>query len=623
VCSLALFSYAAAWLHGGVLARALEARRCTSLSIRDRFDRPLRVLRPTCAPSTGSRWLRYDELPSLLREIVVFAEDRRFERHPGVDVLAVARAAYRDLRERRVVSGASTLTMQLVRMIGAEPRARRGWLEKARQAWSAFALERRLGKREILEAYFNLAFFGQGAYGIGDAAETYFGKALGRLDDGELSLLAVLPRAPSGYDLRRHLPRAQRRRSQLLARMQARGALSPERRAAIEGGAIQLSERRTPPPFHAGHFVDWVLTKLPRERREAGGVLTTTLDLDLQRKLEALVRAHVQQLTAAGVREAGAVVLDSASGEVRALVGSRDYRDAQLDIVTRRRQLGSLLKPFVYALALEAGADPGSVALDIGDAPSAYRARDWIGREAGPLSYREALAGSYNLAAVHVLERTGVAALHARLQRAGILPPTAAVARYGVALALGSAGVRLIDLAAGYGFLVRDGAVRRARGIVRWEGAGGAWSPEQRDVPLFSPQVSARVRDMLQDPAARHLRFGRGLPLDGPELAPVVLKTGTASGMSDVSAILACREFTVAAWSGRFDGAPTRGMSGMWGAVPLAQRALSAALAGRAPSLARAGDSFTTDDVHDPNDPALAAWAERARALGRRTFRTR
>jgi membrane carboxypeptidase/penicillin-binding protein PbpC len=183
--------------------------------------------------------------------------------------------------------------------------------------------------------------------------------------------------------------------------------------------------------------------------------------------------------------------------------------------------------------------------------------------------------------------------------------------------------VRLIDLAAGYGFLVRDGAVRRARGIVRWEGAGGAWSPEQRDLPLFSPQVSARVRDMLQDPAARHLRFGRGLPLDGPELAPVVLKTGTASGMSDVSAILACREFTVAAWSGRFDGAPTRGMSGMWGAVPLAQRALSAALAGRAPSLARAGDSFTTDDVHDPNDPALAAWAERARALGRRTFRTR
>jgi penicillin-binding protein 1C len=624
VCSLALLSYAAAWLHGGVLAGVLKARGCASLSIRDRFDRPLRLVRPTCAPRAGRQWLRYDELPALLREIAVFAEDRRFELHPGVDVLAVARAAFHDLRARRVVSGASTLTMQLVRMIAPEAHARHGWLEKLRQAWSAFALERRLSKREILEAYFNLAFFGQGAYGVGDAAETYFGKPLAHLDDSELSLLAVLPRAPSGYDLRRHLPRAQRRRSQLLARMIERGALSPERRAAIERGAIQLSERRTPPPFRAGHFVDWALAQLPRERREAGGVLTTTLDLDLQQRLEALVRAHVQRLTAAGVREAGVVVLDSASGEVRALVGSHDYDDAQLDIVTRRRQLGSLLKPFVYALALEAGASADSVALDVGDVPSAYRARDWIGREAGPLSYREALAGSYNLAAVHVLERTGVAALHARLQRAGILPPTAAVARYGVALALGSAGVRLIDLAAGYGCLVRDGAVRRAHGVVRWEGAGGAWSPEQRDVPLFSAQVSARVREILQDPAARHLRFGRGLPLDGPDLAPVVLKTGTASGMSDVSAILACREYTVAAWSGRFDGAPTHGMSGMWGALPLAQRALRSALAGRAPSLPNAVDSFAAEDVvHDPNDPALAAWAERARALGRRTFRTR
>jgi membrane carboxypeptidase/penicillin-binding protein PbpC len=214
-----------------------------------------------------------------------------------------------------------------------------------------------------------------------------------------------------------------------------------------------------------------------------------------------------------------------------------------------------------------------------------------------------------------------VAALHARLQRAGILPPSAAVARYGVALALGSASVRLIDLAAGYGFLVRDGAVRRAHGVAL---------AEPSDVQLFSPEASARVRDMLQDPAARHLRFGRGLPLDGPELAPVLLKTGTASGMSDVSAILACREYTVGAWSGRFDGAPTRGMSGMWGALPLAQRALNMALAGRAPSMPAAGapaaaisgepDPRTTSH---PIDPELAAWAERARAFGRRTFRTR
>jgi penicillin-binding protein 1C len=361
----------------------------------------------------------------------------------------------------------------------------------------------------------------------------------------------------------------------------------------------------------------------------------------------------------AGVTEAGLVVLDTQSGEVRAMVGSSDYQNAQLNIVTRRRHLGSLLKPFAYALAIESGANPASIAFDIGDVPSEYRTRDWVGREAGPLSYREAVGGSYNLAAVHVLERVGVAALHARLRRAGVaelaLPPE----RYGLQLALGAARAQLLELAAGYGFLVREGLVRAPRGVRALERRGqSAWRPaEGGETRVFSPAVSWLVMDMLADPAARHRRFGRDLPLDGP--GRVAAKTGTASGLSDVAAVLATRQLIVAAWVGRFDGAPAHGTSGMWGAAPLARRALEIALRGREPELpprpaqlvaidvcARSGEPAGTGcpiahtfalapaasaercRLHDQlgaeiDPPAeLQAWAARARALAARTAHT-
>jgi penicillin-binding protein 1C len=626
MCSSVALLFVAAWFEGEVVLAPLRAPGCEPLSLRDRFARPLAEFPRACTGAQHDHWTALSDVPELLMRLVVLAEDRRFERHLGVDPLAIARAAYTDLRARRVVSGASTISMQLAWLLDHVAGHRRTLSEKFRQAFRAFALERRLSKPQILEAYVNLAYYGAGAYGIADAARTYFGKPLRALNAGELSLLAVLPRAPTRYDPRHHLERALHRRSQLLQRLQAEGALSPNLVAQVAAQPIVLAAAAREPGPIAGHFFDWVLSQLPARERLAGGVLTTTLDLELQQRLQRLVFEHVAQLSAAGVQQAGLVVLDAQSGEVRGLVGSSDYARAQVDIVTRRRQLGSLLKPFVYALAIEAGESADSVALDIGDVPSAYRARDWVGHEAGPLSYRQALAGSYNLAAVHVLERTSVAALHARLRKAGVATLPAAPTQYGLALALGSARVRLLDVAAGYGFLVRGGWVRPARGIDRLVRSGGAtYLPSQRpDVRLFAPEVSAEVMDMLADPAARHLRFGRGLPLDQLDAAPVVAKTGTASGMSDVSAVLACREFIVAAWSGRFDGEPTHGMSGMWGALPLAQRALAIALRGKSPSLppkpvhalASAADSGAE------NSTDLAAWAERARASGAHMLRS-
>jgi penicillin-binding protein 1C len=627
-CACAGAVWGLGWFAGGDAIGPLRADGCGALAVVDRGGQLLRSIPAVCGHRGRAQWLALREVPELLRLSVVQSEDRRFEQHFGVDGLAIARALLEDVRAGRAVSGASTLTMQLARMLhqADEPRT---FANKLEQAWLAFAIERRLSKHEILEAYLNHAYYGAGAYGVAEAAAAYFGKTPRALSDGEAALLSVLPRAPSAYDPRRHLDSALRRRRTVLRALVDAGALSPQRMRAIEAEPIAVRAEPVKPAFEAGHFVEAALATLPEAQRRAGGVLVTTLDLALQRKLQTLVAEHVERMASAGVAQAGVVVLDTASSEVRALVGSDDYAGAQVDIVTRRRQLGSLLKPFVYALAIEGGASADSVALDIGDVASEYRARDWVGREAGPLSYREALAGSYNLAAVHVLEGVGVEALHARLRQAGVAALEQAPERYGLPLALGSARVRLLDVAAGYGFLVRDGFVRRpqfVRSLQRSELDDTPWRPTaDGETRVFSSAVSLQVMDMLSDAAARHRRFGRDLPIEGE--GRVVAKTGTASGLSDVSAVLASREFIVGAWAGRFDGAPARGTSGMWAAAPLARRALDIALQGRAPSLpARPAEVATRAVVGSaaPGSPPaeIEPWAERARVLAMRPVHT-
>jgi penicillin-binding protein 1C len=605
--------------HARALTRLLDARQCAPLDVRDRTGLTIATLKQGCA--TRGHFRPIAAIPQRLRDLVIASEDARFERHHGVDLTAIARALRSNLGSLRVVSGASTLTMQLARLLRAAPHTR-ALPTKLLQAWDALTLERLLTKPQILEAYFNLAYYGASAYGVADAAQRYFGRDLQALDDAELALLALLPRAPELYNLERHAERALRRRSELVPLWVARGVLRAEEADAIAGSTLRLAAARAAAPAAAQHFVAMVTAELPAAERKRGGVLHTTLDLGLQQRVESLVRQHVDQLSGQGFEQAAAVVLDTHSGEVRALVGSYAFARSQINAVTRRRQLGSLLKPFVYGLAIEAGASADSIAADVGDVPSAYRSRDWVGREAGPLSYREALAGSYNLAAVHVLERVGVGALHQLLRRAGVAELPSAPERYGLGLALGTARVRLLDVAAGYGFMARGGAVRRASTVTRLSRPdGSAWRPEPtRDVQLFSAQTSAQVAAILADPAARHRRFGRGLPIDASEerdagATGVALKTGTASGMADLSAILVSSEYTVAAWSGRFDGRPTHGSSGMWGALPLARRALSAALSGRAPSLQAAQgvqpSAAAVDDAISLTE--LAPWAERAR----------
>jgi penicillin-binding protein 1C len=246
-----------------------------------------------------------------------------------------------------------------------------------------------------------------------------------------------------------------------------------------------------------------------------------------------------------------------------------------LNITTWRRHPGSALKPFVYALAIEAGESPASIAYDVKDVPSEYKVVKTTQPERGPVRYREALAGSYNLAAVHVLEKVGVEKMMSRLSAAGV-ELEGGPEEYGLRLALGSAKVRLVDLAAAYGFLGREGRVTRPSPIVEARAPNGdRWAPpDAPEVRLFSPQVAWLVMDMLSDNEARQPAFGREGPLELP--FRVAAKTGTSRGFADTVAVAVTREITVAAWAGTFSGKPTQGLVAMQAAAPLARAGLLA-----------------------------------------------
>jgi penicillin-binding protein 1C len=343
----------------------------------------------------------------------------------------------------------------------------------------------------------------------------------------------------------------------------------------------------------APHFVDWALSKIDVTAANAGprpGELRTTLDLVLQRRLESAVRAHLAfNLGQAGL-QAGVVVIEPGSGAVRAMVGSEDFaggQGGQVNITTAARHPGSALKPFIYALALEQGATPASIAQDSLAASPAYHPLRRI-RERGSARYREALGGSFNLAAVDVLGDVGVPTLLERLRAAGLGPLQGTASGYGYDLALGAGRVRLVDLAAAYGAFVTGGVVHPPRA---WDG------PAPAATPLFSAQTSWLVMDMLSDPDARRAAFGGALPFDLP--FRVAAKTGTSSGFADTLAIAATSEAVVAAWAGAFDGSGTRGQLAMWSAAPLARAALLAVadLAGAPLTLPPAPAGIVARDV--------------------------
>jgi penicillin-binding protein 1C len=492
-------------------------------------------------------------------------EDRRFHQHAGVDWRAVARALTANVAAGKIVSGASTVTMQLARVLRPLPRT---WTGKVRQSLWALRLERQLGKATILEQYLNRVPLGQSAVGVEAAARLYFDASATSLSLGEAALLAGLAHAPSSNNPLVSPGRAGSRRAATLRRLGALGyATATEIKRAEDEPVLATGPSRR---FLAPHFTTGLLRGDDAPR---SGIWRTSLDLPLQQELEAEVRHTVETLKGRGGRHAAAVVLENRSGEVLAWVGSPDFwadTAGQVDMVVSQRQPGSTLKPFLYGLAFDRGWTPATVIPDIPrvyhTATGVYAPRNYDRRFHGPARVREALGSSYNLPAVELVNQLGTGSFHATLLRAGFVSLSRNPEHYGLGLALGNGDVTLLELANGYRALANDGVWRP----VRWRPT----SPEEPPPPgrrVISATAAALVLDVLADPVARVPGFGLDTPLDLPFSAAA--KTGTSRHFTDNWAVAVTGGFTVAVWVGDFSGRAMQGVSGVTGAAPLLHRA--------------------------------------------------
>ena len=572
-------------VHVGSFPRErLEPRHAASLTV---LDADGEVLRQDATAAGGREsWVPLERISTHLRDATIASEDRRFWKHAGVDPVGVLRAGMLDLLRGRAAFGGSTLTMQLARSLEPHPRTLRG---KVYEAVIAGRIERVLSKREIFEQYLNRVYYGNGAWGAEAAARFYFGKPAAALSLGEGAFLAVLPRGPEGYDPFRHFQAAIARRRHILGLMQDSGLITPTARDVAE--KTPLVFRREHPELRAPHFVEHVLAQLvPGE--QAGATVETTLDRPLQQRLEIAVRDHLEALGGRGISQAGVVVIRNRDGAVLAMVGSRDYFDARhagaVNVTTIRRRPGSTLKPFVYGLALEAGDSAATLAYDVvlpGETRETYTAEV---KQHGAARYRESLAGSYNLAAVHTLARVGTPALVQRLRRAGLTTFDAPDETYPLSLAIGEAEFRIIEYAGAFAAFGNGGRAVTPRAItrVRVPGRPQRESAPAGSTPVFGPDVAFLIFDILSDPDARRPMFGSSAPMNLD--FPVALKTGTTRAYTDDLAFGTTAEYTVGAWGGNFDGSPTAGVMAMQGAAPLVRSAFVALAARFGPPTAPA-----------------------------------
>lgn len=486
-----------------------------------------------------------DVSPRYLQALIEY-EDRWFWKHPGVNPLSVARAAWQDLLAGRVISGGSTLTMQVARLLDPHPRTFGG---KVRQLWRAMQLEWHLSKRDILTLYLNRAPFGGTLQGVGAASWVYLGKSPAQLSYAEAALLAVLPQAPSRLRPDRWSERAQAARDKVLDRMVSQGVWSQKQVEESREEPVWLAPRQM--PQLAPLFSRSMLSKDP------GLKITTTLDASLQRQLEDLAASVKSRLPPRS--SLAIIVVDHTDMKVRGWVGSVDINDdsrfGHVDMVSATRSPGSVLKPFIYGLAMDDGLiHPASLLQDVPRRTGDYRPGNFDSGFHGPVSMNEALVRSLNLPAVQVLEAYGPKKFAAMLRNAGLPLKLPESAEPNLSLILGGAGARLADITAAYSAFARHGKAGQLR---------------------FQPDDPLMERTLMSPGAAwiiRRILAGEAQPLPDsalPQVVPLAWKTGTSYGYRDAWAIGLNSRYVIGVWTGRPDGTPVAGQFGFASAVPL------------------------------------------------------
>lgn len=569
-----------------------ELRKPTPSSSSLVVDRDGNLLREArLDDGSRARWVPLAEMGDLPVSALIATEDRRFYQHLGVDPLAVLRATWGNLRHLRVTSGASTVTMQLARTL--RPKKKNLWGKFSEMAL-ALRIEASVPKERILEEYFNRVSFGPNLRGIGAASRAYFGKAPKDLSLAEAALLAGVVRGPALYAPDRNPTRAKARRAFVLKRMVDERVIDEARRVVADGEPLATVSAQ--PVFGAPHFVQGLLTGAARSLQpglvwpDHPARIETTIDAALQREAEAAVRASMARLVEKNVTAASVVVIDNATGDVLAWVGSPDVFDqghlGANDGVVALRQPGSALKPFLYSLAIESrGFTPSTVLpdveLSVKSGAGVWTPRNFDDKFHGPVRLREALGNSLNVPAAWTALQVGVEPFLERLRLLGFDSLNQSATFYGPALALGDGEVRLVALTNAYATLARGGLakpLRLVRAVTSAEGGRAAFEPglETRVMPA-APAVA--MADVLKDKKARMASFGDYSPLDFPY--DVAAKTGTSKGFRDNWTVGFSSAVTVGVWVGNFDGSPMREVSGITGAGPIFHAVMDAAMRAR------------------------------------------
>ena len=525
---------------------ALDTARRPGLTLQDRAGQNF----ATFGDVVGEP-LRLANLPRALPAAAVAVEDRRFYSHFGLDLVGIARAAVVNLRAGHLVQGGSTITQQVAKnLFLTNARTMR---RKVQEVILTVWLERTFSKAEILEIWLNRVYLGSGAWGVDAAARMYFGVSARRLNLWQSAVLAGLPRAPSRINPRTDPAAAAARGREVLAAMAETGAIS---KTEADAAATQIAF--PPRPATAGWFADWVAeASAALVPPGADAVLHTTLDSRLQAAVEARLAALLEGPGAAAqVGQGAVVVLDAATGAVRAMAGGRDYRTSPYNrAVTARRQPGSAFKPFVWLAALEHGIRPDDTVLDAPIRIGAWNPQNFDNAFRGEVTLEEALAQSLNTAAVRLMQQAGgpraVAAVAKRLGIAEALPVD-------LSLALGTGEVGLLELAGAYATMFNGGRLVTPSGI-DWVEADGRRVPVGRPggERVVETELAAMMVRMMAAVVSRG--SGRAAAVPGRFVAG---KTGTTQDYRDAWFLGEAGTTVIGVWLGNDDGKPMRNVTG-------------------------------------------------------------
>lgn len=533
--------------------------------------------------------VKLPEIPKNLIEATLAIEDQNFYHHIGIDPLAIVRALYRNYKYG-TTEGASTLTQQLIKNSLLTPE--KSYTRKIKEAILAIWAERIYSKDQILQMYFNEAPYGGSLVGIAAASQAYFGKLPAELTLAESSFLAGLPASPtqlSPYGARPELGKF--RQKEVLGRMVKAKYISQQE--ADEAFAEELHIKPLVNNIHAPHFVFYIRDLLadkygPRVVAQGGLKIYTTLDLNLQEKIEKIVQEEIDKLQPLDVQNGASLVLDGPTGQILAMVGSRDYHFpgfGNFNVTLSLRQPGSSIKPLTYTVALEKGFNPGSMILD---APVAFRDEwgnnyspvNYDGRFHGPVTLRQALGSSLNIPAVKLLATLGVETVAQKAQDLGITTfdnPK----RFGLSLTLGGADIKMIELIGVYQALSQMGQFAPPTGILKVTDSAGNILEEYKNSSkqVIQPQIAYLITNILSDDNARSLAFGPHSLLEIPGFE-VGVKTGTSDSKKDNWTFGYTPKYVAGVWVGNPDSQPMNPSltSGITGAAPIWNKIMHALL---------------------------------------------